>query len=460
MVLGRFFYFFKNFRISIISKLKIPKFQNKTLENLIKRLFCFGTNLWLKLFKGESFFDLQNWKMEIGKKLPLGIFFFSKKILKMFFFLKEKLNLYSFRYVSFLVLFALILSVSFFSNLGAKDVFQNSSENGKSLLVSLIFSEEKNEIIEIALDSKEKKSQADFKKIGGISQEDIGKIEKVENENSIDFSSQEPYFYSFENPIYLPSEKESEFYIVKQGDTISQIAQMYGVSVKTVFWANKLQEENTIKPGDKLEIPPVTGVIHQVKNGETINSIAVKYKVDQVKILAYNDLKETDNLKTDQKLVIPDAEILFPEKKKSIEKKQGQANALKKLNNSLAFSSDSNKQGFVWPTSGRKINQYYKWRHQAIDIEGNYSSPIFASDEGTVVYSGWKTGYGNTVFIRHSNGFETRYGHASELFVTTGQQVSKGQRIATVGSTGWSTGTHLHFEIRKNNGCLNPLSFF
>jgi murein DD-endopeptidase MepM/ murein hydrolase activator NlpD len=120
-----------------------------------------------------------------------------------------------------------------------------------------------------------------------------------------------------------------------------------------------------------------------------------------------------------------------------------------------------------WPTSGHVITQYFGvwehvsgWRvHTGLDVAGNYSSPIYAADDGIVIYSGWHGGYGYSIDLDHGNGMVTRYGHSSKLLVKVGDYVKRGQVIAMVGTTGWSTGPHLHFEVRINNRAVNPLGY-
>ena len=113
-----------------------------------------------------------------------------------------------------------------------------------------------------------------------------------------------------------------------------------------------------------------------------------------------------------------------------------------------------------WPTIGKGITQYYGWRHTGVDIDGDYASPIYASADGVVEKAGWNSGgYGLMILIGHPSGIKTRYGHASKLFVKVGDSVTRGQVIAMVGTTGRSTGTHLHFEIYVNDARTNPLRY-
>ena len=122
-------------------------------------------------------------------------------------------------------------------------------------------------------------------------------------------------------------------------------------------------------------------------------------------------------------------------------------------------SSVSSALSMLWPTTARRITQYFSWRHSGVDIAGPPSNKIVAAANGVVEISGWQRGYGNTVLINHGNGKKTRYGHASKLFVRSGEHVAKGETIAMVGSTGRSTGPHLHFEVLVSGRYVNPLTF-
>ena len=115
--------------------------------------------------------------------------------------------------------------------------------------------------------------------------------------------------------------------------------------------------------------------------------------------------------------------------------------------------------GFVWPAGVRRISQYYSWRHTGLDIAGPTGTNIYAMDSGVVTFSGVSNGYGYNILVDHGNGMKTRYAHASKLYVEKGETVTKGQVIMAMGSTGWSTGPHLHFEVIVNGAKKNPLSY-
>jgi len=241
-------------------------------------------------------------------------------------------------------------------------------------------------------------------------------------------------------------------YTVKEGDTISSIAQTYGISQDTIVWQNNLPKKATLKAGQKLQILPVTGVSHTVQKGETIYSIAKKYQAEAQPIVDFpfntfmND--ETFALAVGQTLIVPEG-IKPQEIPASIARRE------------VPIAGAVTGSGaFVWPTSGR-ITQSYSWYHGAIDIANSSSPDILAADSGVIMVAGWpdNSGYGNRVVIDHGNGYRTLYGHLVQYYVQPGDKVSKGQAIGKMGTTGRSTGIHLHFEVRAGNSRLNPFDF-
>ena len=248
-----------------------------------------------------------------------------------------------------------------------------------------------------------------------------------------------------------PRDKNIE-YTVQEGDTISSIAEKFGVSVDTILWQNSLNEKSKIKPGQTLEILPVTGVSHKVSKGDTVYSIAKKYDTFPQAIVDFpfnsfvND--ETFELAIGQIVVVPEG-VKPNEKPAAPRVRQLTPNA------GTVVASGS----FVWPASGQ-ISQGFAWYHKGIDIANRGAPDILAADSGTVVVAGWPDnyGYGNRVVIDHGNGYRTLYGHMSRIYVIPGQTVSRGSAIGKMGSTGRSTGTHLHFEVISNGTYLSPLS--
>jgi murein DD-endopeptidase MepM/ murein hydrolase activator NlpD len=240
--------------------------------------------------------------------------------------------------------------------------------------------------------------------------------------------------------------REIEEYIVLKGDNLASIAKEFALNVNTLLWANNLYSWSTLKVGQKLIIPPIDGVLHTILKGESLDKIAKQYKIDKTQILAYNDVDEEQVLTVGTYLLIPGAKkqtVVTPSAPKVV----------------LIPSKIVGSLGLVWPASTKRITQYYSWRHQAIDIGAPMGTPIYAISDGVIEYSGWGTGYGWEIIINHGNGMRTRYAHASKLLVQKGMHVEKGQVIALIGSTGWSTGPHLHFELYYNNQRVNPLQY-
>jgi len=243
-------------------------------------------------------------------------------------------------------------------------------------------------------------------------------------------------------------------YEVQSGDTVSTIAEKFGISVDTIRWENNLTSIKDIKLGQKLRILPVTGILHKVTYGETIYTIAKKYQVDAQVIVdwPYNSFAndETFALATGQTLIVPDG--VKPKEVPTIPR-------IYYAQTPTAGTITGTGQ-FVWPTQGQ-MTQFFSWYHKAIDVANHAAPPVIAADSGTVIVAGWPSndGYGNRIMINHGNGYVTLYGHLQQIYVTAGEKVVRGQTIGKMGSTGRSTGTHLHFEIRVNGACQNPLAY-
>ncbi len=237
-------------------------------------------------------------------------------------------------------------------------------------------------------------------------------------------------------------------YEVQQGDTLGIIAQKFGVTVDTIKWANDLKGE-ALSVGQQIKIPPVTGIVHKVKPGETVYSIAKYYKTDAQKIVNYpfNDYTDLDTfaLAVGQTLVVPDG--VMPEARPIIAP-------------SVPTSQIAGGSGqFLWPAGG-SITQYPVWYHMALDIANSAAPGIAAAGSGKVVLvERQRYAYGWHIIIDNGGGLSTLYAHLSDIYVDVGQDITKGQLIGKMGSTGRSTGTHLHFEVRKNGIAVNPLSF-
>jgi murein DD-endopeptidase MepM/ murein hydrolase activator NlpD len=245
-------------------------------------------------------------------------------------------------------------------------------------------------------------------------------------------------------------------YTVREGDSLSEIADMFGVTANTILWANNLKKSSSIQPGQSLIILPIAGVRHVVKNGDTLASIAKKYDGNVDDILSYNQLDSVSDVHVGDTIIIPGGEVheavVKPtEPKKTTVKKGGKATPTKTSGSKLAGSG-----GLINPAPG-SIKTQGIHGHNGVDLGGAYGSTIRAAAAGQVIIAkddgGWNGGYGNYIVIRHNNGTQTLYGHLSSLSVGVGESVSQGETIGGMGSTGKSTGVHLHFEVR---GGVNP----
>lgn len=230
-------------------------------------------------------------------------------------------------------------------------------------------------------------------------------------------------------------------YIVRQGDTLSEIAEMFGVSTNTIVWANDIKR-GIIKEGQELVILPISGVRHVVKSGDTLKSLSTKYKADLDDILSYNGLAADTKIKAGDIVIIPDGVI-------------STASSLAKSSVSQASKNYPTYQGFyLRPIAGGRKSQGLHGNN-GVDLAAPIGTSIRASAAGKVIISrtGYNGGYGTYVVVSHNNGTQTLYAHMSRLNVSAGQSVAQGQIIGAVGNTGRSTGPHIHFEVR---GAKNP----
>lgn len=243
-------------------------------------------------------------------------------------------------------------------------------------------------------------------------------------------------------------------YTVQKGDTLSGVAERFSISEDTIRWENSIRGDS-ISVGDQIEILPVTGILHKVKVNETILSIAKKYDANAQAIVdfPFNDFADpqTFSLVVGQTLVVPEG----------VEPK-AQPTYIRRQPFIATGPISVSGGGFTWPVRGT-LNQYYVWYHRGIDIGAANGTPIVSAQSGVVsqVYNGgWNGGYGIHVIISGDNGYTTLYAHMSGTNVSPGQRVTAGSTlIGWVGSTGRSTGPHVHFEIRSGAGLLNPLGF-
>lgn len=231
-------------------------------------------------------------------------------------------------------------------------------------------------------------------------------------------------------------------YTVRSGDNLQSIANMFGVSVNTIIWANDLKSAKDIRKDQTLIILPISGVKYIVKKGDTLKSIASSFKGDLDEILRFNDLTADSAIHVGDEIIIPDGELSVTPSKTTVK--------------SIGSLVDANGY-FTRPVvGGTRTQGAHGSCRCGVDLASKYGAPIYAAASGTVIISktsGWNGGYGNYIVVSHANGTQTLYAHLAKNLVSVGDSVSKGDQIAEMGSTGNSTGTHVHFEIR---GAKNP----
>jgi len=234
-------------------------------------------------------------------------------------------------------------------------------------------------------------------------------------------------------------------YVVQPGDVVTSIAQKFGLRPETIQWSNSqlYPYPDLLYIGEELFILPLNGVYHKVETGDTLESIAEEYEVEPSAILEseYNDIVDPEALAVGQMLIVPGgskpyvAQVVYA--------------------GAPPPGAAQGSGNFMWPVSG-VITQGYWGGHRAIDIGAPCGTPIYASDSGYVTTVGWLGGYGNRILLSHGNGWESLYAHFSQILVRPGTSVQRGALIGRVGTTGHSTGCHLHFEIRQYGTKRNP----
>jgi murein DD-endopeptidase MepM/ murein hydrolase activator NlpD len=267
-------------------------------------------------------------------------------------------------------------------------------------------------------------------------------------------------------------------YTVQPGDTVWDIGARFNVGAYSVLWSNGLEEDDIIKPGEQLRVPPVPGTLHTITESDTLDSIAKKYSVDPAAIVDFNGLKPGEALAPDRILVIPGGSLPILPKPvappvirpvappvqtrpaapaQPATRSQPQAPARPAAPVPAPIPAAPTGR-LSWPTRGIITTYFSSW-HPGIDIAAALGTPIGAADGGTVTFAGWdNTGYGYRVVMNHGNGYNTTYNHLSVISVRVGQSLGKGQQVGLMGSTGNSTGPHLHFEILRNGVYVNPLA--
>lgn len=256
-------------------------------------------------------------------------------------------------------------------------------------------------------------------------------------------------------------------YTVQPGDSVFGIADRFAIKPETVLWGNfdTLNDDpHLLRPGQELNILPVDGTYHQWQAGDSLTGVASFFGVEPTEILEWPG----NGLDLDDPQIEPGSWVVVPGGRRAFRTWlvptiargfAGVGTALGPGGCTGDFSSGAvGTGGFIWPSGNRYVSGNDYWSgHLAIDIAAGLGASVWAADSGVVVYAGWSnTGYGNMVMIDHGNGWQTLYAHLSHVSMRCGQSVSQGQGIGSAGSTGNSTGPHLHFETRYEGGFVNP----
>lgn len=260
----------------------------------------------------------------------------------------------------------------------------------------------------------------------------------------------------------VPDRETISTYVVQSGDTLSDIADQFGVSTNTIRWANDIPAKATVRVGQKLVILPITGVRHKVVKGDTAAGIAKKYKADLGDIQSYNNLDTGEKLVVGSTIIVPDGEVQFTQAqlaKSTTKTGRGGNSTDSQYKNTMGKIGGTSKQSapngyFIRPVVGTKT-QGFHGPYNAIDIGAPEGTPIVAAAAGTVILakgSGYNGGYGGLTIIQHPNGSQSLYAHQSKVTANVGDHVAQGQKIGEVGHTGrviGRTGNHLHLEFRN-----------
>jgi murein DD-endopeptidase MepM/ murein hydrolase activator NlpD len=275
-----------------------------------------------------------------------------------------------------------------------------------------------------------------------------------------------------------PAQPRTEMttYVIEKGDTLFGIAEKYGLKPQTLLWSNTYtlgNDPHNIYPGVTLEIPPVDGAIYMWNEGDGLNGVSKFYNVtpdaiinwpgNNLKLEALGDLS-LPNIAAGTMLFVPGGEGSFSDWLPQYTREKPAESSISGSACGVITSGYIGYGTFVWPTTETWLSGYDyspETNHRAIDIAGDIGNPVFATDAGVVVYSNWNTqGYGNLIVVDHGNGWQSVYAHLDNYAKYCGDNVEQGEIIGTLGTTGNSSGPHLHFELRNEQyGAVNPWDF-
>lgn len=377
-----------------------------------------------------------------------------------------------FSHIIMIAAVAAIVGFNFYNNSQAQAASLNGDGNILSKIVTAEFgAQEQDQLIEETLDYGQLMPE--------ITEIDLDQMAKVEAqpraeriltpEEEVDvFTSEDVSDLAFVRPGRITGDTtlarhDITAYTVEDGDTVSTIAEKFGIGVSTILWENDLNSLSVIRPGDTLRILPVSGVVHQVARNESISSLAAHFSVSEKDIISVNNLSPDQHLSVGYKLIIPGGKkeqfaSFKPKVYSGVSVVRDIISPVKKLLKPLP-KGPSIANRMTWPTVGYRITQYFSFRHFAVDIANHVGTPLYAADAGVVESAGWGTGYGNNIMVNHGGGKKTRYAHMNKFYVKKGDVVEKGEQLGQMGNTGWSTGPHIHFEVIINGVKYNPLNY-
>lgn len=234
-------------------------------------------------------------------------------------------------------------------------------------------------------------------------------------------------------------------YIIEEGDNLTVISRKIGANLDTLVSVNKISNANRLRPGQKIIVPNRNGLLYTMKKGESIEDVTERYDVSLKRVLTFNKISDASNIEAGDDIFLPGAKYTLDER------------------------IDKFGQMFSLPTTITRISSVFGYRvhpitgvrtkHMGVDIPGRLNTPVYAARKGKVIFAGYSGGYGNLVIVRHDKGYTTYYGHLNSITTKAGANVGVGVMIGRMGSTGRSTGSHLHFEVRRNGVALNPADF-
>ncbi|PCG19765.1 M23 family metallopeptidase [Brachyspira sp. G79] len=234
-------------------------------------------------------------------------------------------------------------------------------------------------------------------------------------------------------------------YIIEEGDNLTVISRKIGANLDTLVSVNKISNANRLRPGQKIIVPNRNGLLYTIKKGESLEDVTERYDVSLKRVLTFNKISDVSDIEAGDDIFLPGAKYTLDER------------------------IDKFGQMFSLPTTITRISSVFGYRvhpitgvrtkHMGVDIPGRLNTPVYAARKGKVIFAGYSGGYGNLVIVRHDKGYTTYYGHLNSITTKAGANVGVGVMIGRMGSTGRSTGSHLHFEVRRNGVALNPADF-